>query len=319
MTVPRSAAAALLLLASRADAFAPGASSTGRAFRRASGPLSVIDPTHVTDLLRSAPSFTLADGSEFGGALTELESAIGAASASADAAAVAASDLSAAASTAVEAVQAVSASDAATSAAAAIGEPAYSKWSYYTTLGLYIMSFPGIWSQVTRSTKAKIKRKTYVSDGENSNVSGSKDMRQQAGEIMAYMKANNYEVEEAGETITFKGLVQRSTSQAFFLVFCTAIGMASLALVLQIQFNDLVLPLIGKPNWFYLVLLGPYAGIYYWGSGDRTDEIKVKLATNDDESLNEVTVEGNDDELDRMWRALELREKGMVRVEGLLQ
>jgi hypothetical protein len=53
------------------------------------------------------------------------------------------------------------------------------------------------------------------------------------------MKANNYEVADAGETITFKGLVARSTSQAFFLVFCTAIGMASLALVLQIQFQDL--------------------------------------------------------------------------------
>jgi Cofactor assembly of complex C subunit B len=53
------------------------------------------------------------------------------------------------------------------------------------------------------------------------------------------MKANNYDVVEAGETITFQGVVQRSVSQAFFLVFCTAIGLASLALVLQIQFQDL--------------------------------------------------------------------------------
>ena len=53
------------------------------------------------------------------------------------------------------------------------------------------------------------------------------------------MKANNYEVVEAGETITFRGLIQRSASQAFFLVFCTAIGLASLALVLQIQFQNL--------------------------------------------------------------------------------
>jgi hypothetical protein len=53
------------------------------------------------------------------------------------------------------------------------------------------------------------------------------------------MKANNYEVAEAGETITFRGLVARSKSQAFFLTFCTAIGMASLALVLQIQLQDL--------------------------------------------------------------------------------
>jgi hypothetical protein len=53
------------------------------------------------------------------------------------------------------------------------------------------------------------------------------------------MKSNNYEVVEAGETIKFQGLIQRSKSQAFFLVFCTAIGMVSLALVLDIQFKDL--------------------------------------------------------------------------------
>jgi len=59
----------------------------------------------------------------------------------------------------------------------------YSKASYYTTLGLYVMSFPGIWSQIKRSTSAKVKRKTYISDGEA--VDGGKDLRQQAGEIMA--------------------------------------------------------------------------------------------------------------------------------------
>ena len=40
--------------------------------------------------------------------------------------------------------------------------PSYSKASYYTTLALYVASFPGLWSQIKRSTKAKIKRKTYV-------------------------------------------------------------------------------------------------------------------------------------------------------------
>ena len=62
-------------------------------------------------------------------------------------------------------------------------EPSYSKASYYTVLGLYVMSFPGIWSQIKRSTSAKVKRKTYVSDGESTD--GGKDLRQQAGEIMA--------------------------------------------------------------------------------------------------------------------------------------
>lgn len=45
----------------------------------------------------------------------------------------------------------------------------------------------------------------------------------------------------------------KSKSQAFFLVFCTFLGLCSLALVLSIQFQD-----IGQ-NWFYLTLLSPYA------------------------------------------------------------
>ena len=55
--------------------------------------------------------------------------------------------------------------DAAAAATAPAGEVAqstYSRASYYTTLGLYALSFPGIWSQIKRSTSAKVKRKTYV-------------------------------------------------------------------------------------------------------------------------------------------------------------
>lgn len=79
-----------------------------------------------------------------------------------------------------------------------------------------------------------------------------------------------------------------------------------------------VLPGIGAPNWFYLVLLSPYAGIYYWRSGDRVDDMKIKLATNDDDTMNEITIEGNDEEIERIWRTLNLQEKGMVRVEGIM-
>jgi len=86
-------------------------------------------------------------------------------------------------------------------------------------------------------------------DSPGENAPGGKDLRNQAGEIMAYMKANNYDVIDAGETITFRGLIQRSTSQAFFLVFCTALGMASLALVLQIQFQDLGESLFLRVTW----------------------------------------------------------------------
>lgn len=196
------------------------------------------------------------------------------------------------------------------------GGVGYSQASYYTILGLYVLSFPGVWSQVKRSTSAKIKRKTFVNPGEN--AAEGKTLRQQAGEIMAYMKANNYEVVEAGETITFRGVVQRSAGQAAFLVFCTTLGLLSLGLVLDIQFHDLVLPVIGKPNWFFLALFSPYAGVYYWSAGDRVDDCSVKLSTNKEETENEMTVQGSDEELERMWRALEWQEKGMVQIPGLL-
>lgn len=199
-----------------------------------------------------------------------------------------------------------------------LGGISYSKASYYTILGLYALSFPGLWSTVARSTKAKIKRKTYVSAGEKADGTQGLGLRQQAGEIMAYMKANNYEVVDAGETITFRGVIPRSLSQALFLSFVTIFGMLSLALVLNIQFNDLELPLIGKPNWYLLALLGPYAGIYYWQSGDRVDDCSVKLVTNEEETENEITVQGSEEELERMWRTLGWQEKGMVRVDGLL-
>lgn len=198
----------------------------------------------------------------------------------------------------------------------AAGEVSYSKASYYTVLGLYLFSFPGLWSTIKRSTKAKVKRKTFVTAGEAAD--GGKSLRQQAGEIMAYMKANNYEVVDAGETIKFRGVVQRSTSQAFFLVFCTALAFLSLGLVLQIQFQDLELPVIGHPNWYLLTLASPYAGVYYWGSGDRVDDYEVKLEANDEDTENEITVEGSDEEMERMWRTLEWQEKGMVKVEGIL-
>jgi Cofactor assembly of complex C subunit B len=132
------------------------------------------------------------------------------------------------------------------------------------------------------------------------------------------MKANNYEIADAGETITFRGVVQRSMSQAFFLTFCTALGLLSLALVLQIQFNDLVLPVIGEPNWFLIALLSPYAGLYYWKSGDRVDECSVKLLTNSEETENEIIVQGNEEEIERMWRTMKWTEKGMVKIDGLL-
>ena len=223
----------------------------------------------------------------------------------------------------------------------AVVTSSYSQLSYFTVLGLYLLSFPGLISIIQRSTSAKMKRKTYVSPGVNySNRTASSadttaadtdtdtttmimmektpiSLRDQAIEIMAYMKGNNYAVQEmTNTTITFAGTVQRSLSQAFFLTFCTVLGLLSLALVLQIQFQSMMEE--NDINFFYLALLSPYAGIYYWNAGDRVDTIQIQLSTNTDETINDITMYGPDDEMERMWRTLQLQEKNMIPISSIL-
>ena len=64
--------------------------------------------------------------------------------------------------------------------------------SLYATLALFVVSFPGIISLVTRSVKVKIDQRTFVLPGPA--VEGAKPLRQVAAEVMAYFQANNYKV-----------------------------------------------------------------------------------------------------------------------------
>eukprot|EP00325_Prymnesiales_sp_UTEX-LB-985_P021306 CAMPEP_0174728696 /NCGR_PEP_ID=MMETSP1094-20130205/52241_1 /TAXON_ID=156173 /ORGANISM="Chrysochromulina brevifilum, Strain UTEX LB 985" /LENGTH=129 /DNA_ID=CAMNT_0015930665 /DNA_START=35 /DNA_END=421 /DNA_ORIENTATION=- len=68
--------------------------------------------------------------------------------------------------------------------------PGFSQASYYTTLALYVVSFPGVYSLVKRSVKSKIVRKTYEVAGPASD--GGRPTRELAGDIVAFFQANNY-------------------------------------------------------------------------------------------------------------------------------
>jgi hypothetical protein len=59
----------------------------------------------------------------------------------------------------------------------------------------------------------------------------------------------------------------------------------------------LALPGVGWLNYFFLTLIVPCSGIYYWKGGYRVDEIKVKLASNNEETLHDVFIEDNDAEI----------------------
>ncbi|PSS35331.1 Protein COFACTOR ASSEMBLY OF COMPLEX C SUBUNIT B like [Actinidia chinensis var. chinensis] len=184
----------------------------------------------------------------------------------------------------------------------------YSLASYYTSLGLFVISVPGLWSLIKRSVKSKIVQKTYIQKGE-----GKKVPNQVAGEILSFFTRNNFEVLDIAETITFEGMMIPSRGQAALLTFCTCISLASVGLVLTITF-----PEVGN-NWFWLIVLSPLAGVYYWKRASRKEQIKVKMIVADDGTMSEIIVQGDDQQVEQMRKELELSEKGMVYVKGLFE
>ncbi|XP_076939616.1 protein COFACTOR ASSEMBLY OF COMPLEX C SUBUNIT B CCB1, chloroplastic-like [Bidens hawaiensis] len=193
---------------------------------------------------------------------------------------------------------------------AAVG---YSTASYYTSLGLFVISVPGLWSLIKRSVKSKVVKKTFVEDAIEGNNNNNKTPNQVAGEILSFFTRNNFSVLDRGETITFEGQMVPSRGQAALLTFCTCISLASVALVLTITLPD-----VGN-NWFALTLFSPLAGAYYWKRASRKEQIKVRMTVAEDGTLSEITVQGDDQQVDQMRKELKLSEKGMVYIKGIFE
>ena len=199
----------------------------------------------------------------------------------------------------------------------------------------------GLWSQIKRAPKAKRVRRVYEVPGPASPEAMPLDER--ARQIFRYFKQYNYSVAKPGEgssapvaaaaaaagdgpstsssssaeaadVIRFVGRYAASRGQAAALVFYVFCGLASTALVLSIA-----APVAGHGEWWYaLTALSPLAGLYYWQRGDRDEEFLVKMTTADDDSVTDISVEGDAEEADRMAKTLSLAEKGKVYVKGIL-
>ena len=119
---------------------------------------------------------------------------------------------------------------------------------------------------------------------------------------------------QPSDVIRFVGRYAASRGQAAALVFYVFCGLASTAHVLSIA-----APVAGHGEWWYaLTALSPLAGLYYWQRGDRDEEFLVKMTTADDDSVTDISVEGDAEEADRMAKTLGLGEKGKVYVKGIL-
>lgn len=75
----------------------------------------------------------------------------------------------------------------------------------------------------------------------------------------------------------------------------------------------------GGQWWYALCLISPAAGVYYLQNANRKEQFKVKMVTSDDDSVTDIIVEGDEEEIDRFRKELELLEKGMEYVKGILE
>jgi len=207
---------------------------------------------------------------------------------------------------------------AATPLPAAAADQGFSSASFYTTLALYVLAFPGVYSLVKRSVKSKVVRKVYEVAGPGAD--DGRPTRELAGDIVAFFQANNYKIKDAADVIVFEGVQAPLAGRAAFLTFCVFIALASLALVLTIFEQSVFGEGQGLGNiWYLSTLVSPVAGKYYLDNAERTDQVSVKIVTADDELTSDVVVQGNDEEVDRFQRTLDMREKGMIYVKGILE
>ncbi|GAB5363957.1 hypothetical protein AAMO2058_000927900 [Amorphochlora amoebiformis] len=182
----------------------------------------------------------------------------------------------------------------------------------YPALGLFLLAFPGVWSQIKRAPKANIKRVTFEIPGPKAE--NSVDTVEMASKLFSYFVKYNYEVKDRGEVISFVGKYASDRGQAAFITAFTFFSFLSLGLVLSTLF-----PENGGNKWYLLSLLSPAAGAFVLKNGEREEEFKIKMVTSSDEMVTDIFTEGDIEEIERLQNELGLQQKGKVLVKGLFQ
>jgi len=186
-----------------------------------------------------------------------------------------------------------------------LGEFGGDKGSYWASLGLVLLTAPGLWSLVKRAPKSSVKAITFEVPGTASD--------ELASTIASYFARYNYKIVETGEVITFQGVYEANRGQGIALSFYVFLGLASIALVLSTLYSS-----VG--NWWYsLLLLTPGSYFYYMGNGTRTEEAKVKMVTSDDEKTTDIILQCDKEEIERFAKETGFIQKGKVYVKGVLE
>jgi Cofactor assembly of complex C subunit B len=108
-------------------------------------------------------------------------------------------------------------------------------------------------------------------------------------------------VDRDTDIITFEGLVRPSVFLASLLTGLAAIGALCLALVLSMLF-----PAVGR-LFLGLLLIAPLAGWFYWQGSSRTEQIRLKVESQDGQPVpTTIRISGHRDELAVFQETLQL-------------
>ena len=112
----------------------------------------------------------------------------------------------------------------------------------------------------------------------------------------ACAQANNYKITDAADTIVFEGVQAPLVGRAAFLTFCTFIALGSLALVLTILEEQAFGGGLGN-IWYLSTIVSPIAGKFYLDNAERSEQVSVKIITEDDEMTSDIVVQGDEEEV----------------------
>ena len=299
------------LVTSSIDAAAGAAGAVGEAVTSAAA-AGGIGAEGVTSAAEAAGAVGEAVTSAAAGAVgAEAVTSLAAPSVDAAVSAAAAGGVGAEAVTSAAAATAAATAAAATAASTspALGTFGGDNGSYWASLGLVIMTAPGLWSLVKRAPKASVKGITFEVPGPAEGQS----LDAVASTIATYFTKYNYKIVDTGEVITFQGTYEANRGQGIALTFYVFLGLASISLVLSTIYSE-----VG--NWWYaLLLLTPGSYSYYMRNGTRTEEAKVKMVTSDDEKTTDIILRCDKEEIERFAKETGFIEKGKVKVKGILE
>jgi hypothetical protein len=155
-----------------------------------------------------------------------------------------------------------------------------------STLILIILSSIGLVFFIRASVKARIQQLQLIAPAPETDL---------LSQLQTHLQSRAYRIAQvtpAENQITFEGFVQPSWLLAGLLTLLAVGGSLCMGLTLS-----LIFPSYGS-NFFWLVVISPLAGIFYWQKAGRSEQISLKLKTSEiPEKPSIVTITAHRDEL----------------------